>query len=1025
MPQLQLFKLLRGKLPGVWVGMMHVLWWSSRCMAGEVPTNYAVQGWNAENGLPQNSVAAICQTRDGYLWLGTYSGLVRFDGVRFVVFDTENTPALETVRITSLYEDKQGALWIGHESGELTRYRDGQFEVVTVPKTWSGATIADMFTDASGYLWLASREGLLMRLNDGFLIPSPVKGDDRSITEFKEERSGRVWVLRNGRLGWLDNGEVKPWLLPGGIAPPFRVQAVTPSRQGGVWIVYGGQARRWVETNWVSRGDAYAWETGAGGYITRMIELRSGSLAIASTGRGIHIMQPGAVPLKFDHTNKLDNDWVRSLCEDREGNLWAGVGNSGLAVLRPANFITYLPPDKMNGYSVTAVSPRQEGGLWVGSEGAGLYGYDGETWTNYGEIQGLTNRFIWSVAQEAGGKVWVGTWGAGLFVGEEDHFRTAPGLEGNTMPVLAILSITNGEFWVGTRNGLLHYAQGRTNWYDAKTGLVSPDIRCVAQGADGAIWFGMMGGGLGWFKDGNIRQFRKQDGLASDSVLCLRYETNGALWIGTFGGGLNRLKDGRFSRIGVRNGLPNNSISHIEEDDTGNFWLASESGIFRVDKAELNHFADNPAGTIYCTVFGKNDGMDSVQCASGFQPAGCRTADGRLWFPTHKGVVGVNPARQRINYSQPPVIIEGLFSDGLGKLNLIHRPGISAKQPINIQPGRRRFEFHYTALSFTDPQKVRFKYRLEGLESDWTEAMDKRSATYSYLPPGKYTFRVIACNNNGIWNEVGDSQAIVILPYFWQRASFQAAASLLAVALIAATVRYALRRRYRRKLAELERERALERERSRIAKDIHDDLGSSLTRITMLSESARRQSARPEATADYLNTIYKTSRELTRSMDEIVWAVNPKHDTLNSLAAYLLRYAQEFLSPAGIRCRSDIPLGLPVIPITSEIRHNLFLAYKEALHNVVKHARATEVNISLLLSESGIEITVADNGIGFAPDRIPGENAPEGGGRLTSGDGLENMKKRLAQIHGECRVESSPGQGTRVSYRIPLAEKSQ
>lgn len=983
--------------------------------------NYTVRSWHAENGLPQNSVAAICQTRDGYLWLGTYSGLVRFDGVRFVSFDVDNTPALETIRITSLFEDADGVLWIGHESGELTCYQNGKFAAVKVPAAWNGETIAKLFSFSGDKLWLASRDGTLLRLQDGLMITNVWKGEERSITQFEKDSSGRVWVLRNGLLGWLHGETIQPW-LPDGLTPSYRVQAIATSRKGGVWIVYNGQIRRWEGGGWRGSADGFQWESGVGGYVTSIVELRSGALAVGTAGRGILIFQFGAKPLLFNRANQLDNDWIRSLCEDREGNLWAGVGNSGLVVLRPANFTTFSPPDRMNGYSVLSVSPCQDGGLWVGSEGAGLYRFDGTVWTNYSDADGLSNRYIWSVGQDTDGKVWAGSWGAGIFVGQKGHFQTAPGLKEIKVPMPAMLVLTNDELWLGTRIGLLHYQRGKHQWYGQRAGLVSPDVRCVAKSPDGEIWFGMMGGGLGCLKDGKIRQYRKQDGLAGDSVLCLRFETNGVLWLGTFGGGISRFKDGKFSRISAHDGLANNSISDIEDDGLGNFWFASEGGVFFASKAVLNRLADDRAGTIDCTTFDMEDGMETMSCASGFQPAGCRTADGRLWFPTLKGVVCVNPSRLRTNPIPPPVLVEGLYSDGLESSNLIQNAG-DRQQPLQISPGHERFEFRYTALSFTDPEKVRFKYQLEGLEKNWVDAGQKRSAVYSYLPPGKYTFHVTACNNNGLWNETGDAQVIVILPYFWQRTSFQVAAGILAATAVGALARYFTRRRYRRKLAAVERERALERERARIAKDIHDDLGSSLTRITMLSESARREAALPEEKSNYLQTIYETSRELTRSMDEIVWAVNPRHDTLSSLATYLLRHAQEFLGPASIRLRSEIPLELPTIMIPSEVRHNVFLAYKEALHNVVKHARASAVNVSLALSENFMEIGVADDGVGFVPKTILAESI-SGVDRLAGGNGLENMKKRLEQIHGECRIQSTAGQGTKVIFRVPLKSKT-
>jgi signal transduction histidine kinase/ligand-binding sensor domain-containing protein len=989
--------------------------------AGE-PQNYSVRSWHSENGLAHNSVAAICQTHDGYVWLGTYSGLVRFDGVRFVTFDTENTPALETVRITSLREDSQGVLWIGHESGELTRCQNNVFEAVKVPATWRDETVADIFPEPGGKLWLAGSEGTLMRLPDGFKITNAVAGVDRSVTQFEKDRDGRGWVLRNGDLGWFEQDKIVPW-LPGGAATGFRVQAIAASRQGGIWIAYDSKIRRWDGANWTNPTDSFAWNADAEGYITSMMELRSGALAVSSAGNGLTIFQSQANPLVFNRANKLDADRVRSLCEDREGNLWVGVGNSGLAMLRPADFTTYLPPDQMNGCSALSVSPCREGGVWVGSEGAGLYRFDGQVWSNYLETQGVLSRYIWSVSQATDGKVWAGSWGKGLFVGQAGSFQTAPGLQENKVPMPALLVVTNDELWIGTRVGLLHYRQGATTWYGPKEGLVSPDVRCVAQGPEGAIWFGMMGGGLGCLQDDQIRQIRKPEGLPSDSILCLHSETNGVLWLGTFGGGVIRFKDGKFSQVTTHDGLANNFVSHIEDDGLGHFWFASEGGVFFASKAALNRFADLQTNNLHCTTFDINDGMEVLGCTGGFQPSGCRTADGRLWFPTLKGIVSVNPARLHTNPLPPPVLIEGLFTNDLETSNLIPSASRVAKIPVKLLSGYQRFEIRYTALSFTDPEKVRFKYRLEGLENEWKDAGQKRTAIYGELPPGKYNFRVQACNNDEVWNETGATQAIIILPHFWQRTSFQAATYLLAAAIVGAWVRYFTRRRYRRKLAAVERERALERERSRIARDIHDDLGASLTRITMLSGSARRESAPPEETAGCLQIIYQTSCELTRLMDEIVWAVNPRHDTLKSLATYLVRFAQEFLEPAGIRLRSEIPLELPPLPISSEVRHNVFLAYKEALHNVVKHGRASAVHISLTLEETFIEIVVMDNGIGFAP-RSGSADPFERKHRLAGGNGLKNMKNRLEQIHGECRIESGNGQGITVVFRIPLRDQS-
>jgi signal transduction histidine kinase len=347
----------------------------------------------------------------------------------------------------------------------------------------------------------------------------------------------------------------------------------------------------------------------------------------------------------------------------------------------------------------------------------------------------------------------------------------------------------------------------------------------------------------------------------------------------------------------------------------------------------------------------------------------------------------------------------------------------AGKIPLRIPPGQNRFEFHFTGLSFVVPEKVRFKYRLEGLETEWVDGDTKRQVNYSYIAPGDYTFRVIACNNDGKWNEEGASLSFTLLPHFWQTWWFLALAGALALAAAGGVVWYSMHRRMLRKLERLERQRAIERERERIAKDIHDDLGASLTRITMLSQSAQGNLDDPARAAANLDRIYGTARELTRAMDEIVWAVNPKHDTLDSLASYLGRFAQDFLGAARVRCRLDVPVQLPAWHLSAEVRHNLFLAFKEALHNVVKHAGASEVRVSLLLQPPGFALAVEDNGCGYAA-LPPGAELPADPERLAHGNGLLNMRRRLEEIRGQCDIDSRSGGGTRVRLTIPISGQS-
>src|SRR6185437_5046863 len=510
-----------------------------------------------------------------------------------------------------------------------------------------------------------------------------------------------------------------------------------------------------------------------------------------------------------------------------------------------------------------------------------------------------------------------------------------------------------------------------------------------------------------------VTQFQKADGLSSDYVQSLRVDTDGSLWIGTYGSGLDRFKDGKFSKVTTAAGLPNNFICAIEDDGQGNFWISSHNGVARISKKSLNDCADGKSSSIACLTYGEGDGLPSVECSGGLQPAAGKLADGRICFATSKGLVVVDPSDTKVNQLAPPVVLEEIIVNG----RLINRGGSSLNSILVIPPGQQRYEFHFTGLSFVAPEKMQFQYRLLGWEDEWvTAASGKRVAEYSYLPPAHYTFQVRACNSDGVWNPSVASFEMNVLPHFWQTWWFDLVTSAIGVALVAGVVWYFSRRRLRRKLEDIQRQQAIERERTRIAKDIHDHLGANLTRISLLSQSAQGELQNTTQAAAQLERIYDTSRELTRSMDEIVWAVNPQHDTLDSLASYLDNFAQEYLVSLHIRCRLEMPLHLPHWPITAESRHNIFLAFKEALHNLVKHSGTTEVSVSLTTEEETVTLILSDNGRGFDPAAVTS--------RPGRGNGLKNMGQRLEKLGGHCTVHSRPGAGTEIRFRLNIAAEA-
>lgn len=979
------------------------------CFGLAAPPNFFIRTWQVENGLPQNKVTAVTQTRDGYLWLGTYGGLARFDGIQFRVFDDNNTPELHGSRVTSLFEAADGTLWIGDETGQVTQYKDGKFKAVDIHLTWNGGKIYDIASDASGDIWLLNESGQLARVRDG-LVLTPEAGTAAKLVDMAHSANGTIWVARDGRVSVLEHGQLHPLDLNGAAITNTYVMGIGASRDGGLWVVADSRVRKWKEGKWSADLGSTPWEASP---VTRWIETQTGVLAAGTADRGLFLLFPNQneKPLHFDHAGGFPSDWVISLWEDREGNLWSGTG-TGLVVARPDNVETVSPPDQWKGRAVLSVCPGQNGALWIGTEGAGLYRYQNGVWTNFDADQGIRNPYIWSLAEDGLGRLWAGTWGGGLFVQHGDSFEFAPGMSNITPPMPAILS-THDEMWIGTTAGLLSYKNDQAIWVRQDNGQSLGDVRAIAKDKQGATWFGTAGNGLACLQNQGIRQFRKSDGLSSDFIECLRFGGDGALWIGTFGGGLDRFKEGRFSVINRNHGLPNSAIGDIEADGRGYFWISSYGGIIRVSETELNRCADGLIKEVHCLTYGINDGLPTLECSEGLQPAGCKTEDGRLWFPTGKGLVSIEPANVNVNPLSPPVVIEEMQVD-----NLPFAVAASGPAVFKVPPGHHRFDFQYTGLSFIAPEKVRFKCRLSGFDNDWVDAGITRSASYNDISPGQYSFQVIACNNDGVWNKTGATLAFIVLPFFWQTLWFRGLALSALLAVSSGLVWSDTRRRMRHKLERLERQRDIEHERARIAQDIHDDLGAQLTRITMLSESARGELGGSARSTGELKQIYDTAHELTRSMDEIVWAVNPKHDTLESLTNYLEKFAQDVLSTAGIRCRLDMPGQFPGWRLTSEIRHNLFLAFKAALHNAVRHARATEVRVILTLERPSFELTIADNGCGFARDDV-GKSA-NCADRFSSGNGLENMCRRLREIGGVCEIQTAPGQGTKVIFKVQL-----
>jgi signal transduction histidine kinase/ligand-binding sensor domain-containing protein len=963
---------------------------------------FSFRSWQVEDGLPQNSVTAIVETRDGYLWVGTYGGLARFDGERFHAYSAATTPALQDDDIVSLYEDADGALWIGHESGAVSVYRNGRFAVVRKASDSSSLKIVGIGASESGAIWTLRDDGSLQSGAGGRIIPRR-EGHRPGMLQFARDTTGQLYANRDGQVSRLE-GDSR--MVPVNFGPASQsdyVLGFCPARAGGLWVVRDDRLRRW-------KGVAWAEDRGAVGIVeggvSAMIELADGSVAVGTTDRGLALFFPDGRVQRFDQGNGLPQNWVRSLQQDREGDLWIGIGTDGLVMMKPALFSMTNPPDRWDGHTVLSVAPGRGGALWIGSEGGGLYRYDQGTWSHFGREQGLSNLYVWSVAEDAGGATWVGTWGGGLFRLQGNLCSRVTGLDAGNAPVLAIEPTPEDHgLWAGIGNGLVHWCGGAAEWvYKARAGATN-NISTVIRDRSGTLWFGITGGGLGMLKGGNATIFTHGDGLASDRVNCLLAEDDGTLWIGTADAGLSRLKNGRFSSIGMAQGLPNSVICHIADDGHGFIWISTHHGILRFAKSALDECADGGSPSVSGLFYERDDGLPTLEFSGGLKAAGCRTTDGRLWFASSKGLVSVDPAQVRANGIVPPVVLESVLVDG-HPVDMMAFPAGG----LTLAPDHRRLEFEFTALSLASPGKVRFKYRLHGLDRDWVDSGTRRSATYSQLPPGSYRFQCIACNGDGAWNLKGAELAFSVMPFFWQKWWFRSSCVLGVLLATGWAVRHETRRRMQHRFARLEQERAIERERTRIARDIHDDIGANLTRITLLSQSMPAGPDPSAEAAEILHQISGTAREVTHALDEIVWAVDPRHDSFESLICYMAKFAQDFLSAAHVSCRLDLPVRVPDVALGTDIRHHLFLAFKEALNNAVKHAEASEVMLSLKVESAAFVLRICDNGRGLV--------APPGDGGTIRRNGLSNLQSRLSFIGGRCEMAVNAEGGTTVSFII-------
>ena len=943
----------------------------------EASGGYFYQVWQTEDGLPHNDVHGVVQTADGFLWVGTRRGLVRFDGIQFVPARSEGGLDLVTASVWRMSGNGEGLVLAALEMGGGAEKKNGVFRSIKAGNEVYGRRVFSLCADKVGALWTVSLEGQVERVSGGAAqsLGSPGAGMAGPST-LVTDSEGTVWLASRGTVGFFKGDQFVRVAdeLP---TPLF----IASARAGGIWLVTAERLCRVGREQSIVEASRLPWEAGESN-VRDALEDRSGALWLGTSRKGLVRFSSG----RFQSVATSHNN-ILCLAEDRVGNLWVGTQGGGLDRVRPRQFKVLDTRRGLPNDSVFSFAEDKAGRVWMATQDGGLCHWSNSVITVLGRAEGWSRVPPLSLAADLRGGVWIGTQKYGLLHWTDGEFKYVTRDLGLSIELLNCLLVDRaGRVWAGSMlEGLYCVEEGRVKTYSSKDGLPGNGVRCLAEDKRGTLWVGTDDGGLARFSDGAFQKFTHEH-WPGEGVRALLATEDGTIWLGTVGQGLLRFRNGAFTQVNSARGLPNDSIQQVMLDDGGWLWCGTSRGLFRAELHELDAAADGQTAFVPTISYGRSEGLSDFQFNGEFQPAAYRTVAGRFWFASVKGAVVFSPTTLPQNREPPNIFIEAMIQNG--------QPLKAAGESL-LEAGVRHLEFRFTAPDLSAPERVRYRHRLDGAGAGWSSASPARVAIYTNVPPGNHRFQVIACNADGVWNEQGASLAFSVAPFFWQTRWFPPVAIAVLVGLLALGGRWVALRQLEHRIAVLEQERALERERARIAQDIHDELGANLTSIGWFADRGKKHQAEPAAVSAELEKIAMTARECLTAMDAIVWALNPRNDSLENFANYISHFANEFFRPTTIRCRLDIPPQLPEQVMSTEARHHLFLAVKEALNNIARHARASEVWIRLDCSDGRLALSVEDNGRGMKTTSAePGQ------------DGLANIRRRLEALDGTLIVES-------------------
>ena len=968
------------RLRRIYLLLIFLAWSTGSIFAADSDSSWSLRSWQVDNGLPDNTVTGVAQTSEGYLWVATHGGLVRFDGVRFMPWPLPIASDPLNPLIRTLMLGRENSLWLALETegGLLIGLSDHATNIFNAASGVHNSRPVVIVETPEGTKWVSYADGSVGRFADGKVkLLGPRDGlAGTGLCWLTVDAKGNLWFAKARHVGFFEDGRFKTCF-----ALNEETIRIAPARDGGIWVLAGQRLLKCRDgKTMVSVGELPTSRTGVAPSV--VYEDRNGGLWLGTMAGGLfHWDGKVIVPVDTTHHN------INSIMEDREGNLWVGTEGGGLNRLR--NRILELQGvSEITFESTHTVCQDDGGGVWAtGANGALVRLVAGE-WRPATNGVGWTGARVSCVTSDHQGGVWIGAYRGGYLYhwrnGEFTSIGRKDGVGGDAVRALFVDS--RNDLWIGfeTPDLLQRLHAGQFQTFALAAG--NRTIRSIVEDAAGKIWLGTQGGVLLRVENDRLVDETAHALQPTKAIRALHATPDGSLWIGYAGAGVGWLRNGKFTCFGTDQGLPDNNICGIESDHTGALWFSGSHGIFQVQPVEFTGDAGRLDNRLLALEFGRNEGLQNLQGSYGFWPNTVRGHDGRLWFATRSGLVTAWPDRLQPNRTPPGVLIEKFLVDGQPQ------SFPTAGHPLRLPPAHRNIEVQFTALNFTAPENILLQHRLEGWDENWSEPGSTRNYTFSRLPAGRYVFHVRARNAAGVWNREGAKLDFVVDTFFWQRWWFR----LLLVALVTglAWLAHCIR---------MARFRQFERLRLQIARDLHDDVGANLASIALITEAMQKRPSFGNP-AD----VQRIALQTIDALRDIVWFIDPARDNLGDLVSRMRDTAPTLLT--GIKFDFQTIVPNPGFHLPPAFRRNIFPIFKETLHNAVRHAQASRVEMQLDCRHGGLRLKIHDDGKGFDESRI------------TPGNGLRNLRRRAAEMHGSVEIRSAPGQGTTVEFYAPFPQ---